>query len=89
MADYDLFSKGLHSLVLGQPIIAEVVMDIEFATFGRKSPDATLNHHVFVTGLARAGTTILTRSLYNTDQFGSLTYRDMPFVLAPNCWSIY
>jgi len=87
MADYNLLSKGLHFLALGQPMIAQAALDIEFATFGRKLSDVTTGHHVFVMGLARAGTTILTRSLHNMSQLGSLTYRDMPFVLAPNCWS--
>lgn len=41
---------------------------------------------VFIAGLARAGTTILLRSLYQTDVFRSLTYRDMPFVLMPGTW---
>ena len=26
-------------------------------------------------------------ALYKTDQFASLTYRDMPFVISPNLWS--
>ncbi len=42
--------------------------------------------HVFVCGLARAGTTIAMRSLYDTGRFSSLTYRDMPFPLMPNFW---
>jgi hypothetical protein len=45
------------------------------------------NRHVFITGLARAGTTVLMRSLYQSGQFRSLTYRDMPFVLMPSTWS--
>ena len=40
-----------------------------------------------MTGLARAGTTILLRELHATEQFGSLRYADMPFVLAPNLWA--
>ena len=44
-------------------------------------------HHIFVSGLARSGTTILLNALYESDEFASLTYRDMPFVLAPNLWS--
>jgi hypothetical protein len=87
MADYNWFSKGLHFLSLGQPMIAEAALDIELSTFGRKLSDVTMGHHVFVTGFPRSGTTILTRHLYDLGQFGSLTYRDMPFVLAPNCWS--
>ncbi len=42
--------------------------------------------HVFISGLARAGTTIFLRALYQTGIFRSLTYRDMPFVLMPNIW---
>lgn len=42
---------------------------------------------MFVAGLARAGTTALLRVLHRTGAFCSLTYRDMPFVLAPNTWA--
>jgi hypothetical protein len=42
--------------------------------------------HVFVSGLARAGTTVLMRRFHATGAYRSLTYRDMPFVLAPNLW---
>jgi hypothetical protein len=42
--------------------------------------------HVFVSGLARAGTTVLMRRFHATGFYRSLTYRDMPFVLAPNLW---
>ena len=41
---------------------------------------------VYVCGLARSGTTMLLRILDEIDAFRSLTYRDMPFVLAPNLW---
>ena len=42
--------------------------------------------HVFVAGLARAGTSVLVRMLHQTGAFSSQTYRDMPFVLAPQFW---
>lgn len=50
--------------------------------------DRKVDHepHVFIAGLARAGTTILMRELYATGNYRSLTYRDMPFPLAPNLW---
>jgi hypothetical protein len=38
-------------------------------------------------GLPAPGTTILMREIHRTGQFGSLTYADMPFVLAPNLWA--
>jgi len=43
--------------------------------------------HVFVAGLARSGTTMLLNAIYQSDQFASLTYDDMPFILAPNFWA--
>jgi hypothetical protein len=42
---------------------------------------------VFIAGLARAGTTILTRLLHDSGDFASLSYRDLPFPLAPNAWA--
>ena len=42
---------------------------------------------LFITGLARSGSTILLNTLYETGQFASLKYSDMPFVVCPNIWS--
>lgn len=42
---------------------------------------------VFITGLPRAGSTILLKSLYTHGNFVSQTYRDMPFVLLPKQWT--
>ena len=86
MTDYGWMSKALHFLALGQPTLAEAALDIELATFEKKLSDVTTGHHVFVMGVPRAGTTILTRSLYDLGHFVSLTYRDMPFVLMPGIW---
>ncbi len=78
--------KVLHRLALGSRPVAEMVHDIERGRFLKRAP-ADEGRHVFVTGLARAGTTILMREIHRTGQFGSLTYADMPFVLAPNSWA--
>lgn len=85
MADYSALDRVLHRLALAAPFRAEMVHDIERGMFLKKAPEDT-GRHVFVTGLARAGTTILMREIHRTGQFGSLTYADMPFVLAPNLW---
>ena len=62
----------------------EVTYDFEsMFTFSKKKNE----NHVFVVGLARSGTTILLNALYESNEFSSLSYRDMPFVLAPNIWS--
>ena len=86
MPDYSSLDRLLHRLVLGSQFRAEMFHDIERGAFLKSSPEDN-GRHVFVTGLARAGTTILMREIYGSGDFGSLTYADMPFVLAPNFWN--
>ncbi|MEO8722863.1 MAG: sulfotransferase [Sphingobium sp.] len=85
MADYSLLDKFLHSFALGSNMRAEMIHDMERGAYLKSAP-ADEGKHVFVTGLARAGTTILMREIHRSDAFGSLSYADMPFVLAPNLW---
>lgn len=86
VAKYDFFSRMLHGLALGNRSIAEVSFSVE-QSIGKFNPALVFHlRHVFISGLARAGTTILMRRFYSTGLFRSLTYRDMPFVLMPNLW---
>ena len=80
--------RVLHRLALGNTILAEMLFDIDQAISKPDAAATALGRHVFVAGLARAGTTILMRRLHSTGAFRSLTYRDMPFVLAPNLWAL-
>lgn len=86
MSDYSALDRILHKVALGAPAVAEMIHDIERGMYLKSAPDISHGRHVFVTGLARAGTTILMREIHASGQFGSLTYADMPFVLAPNFW---
>lgn len=85
MADYSALDRLLHRLALASPMRAEMLHDVERSLYLSSAP-ADEGRHVFVCGLARAGTTILMRELHRSGAFGSLTYADMPFVLAPNLW---
>ena len=85
MADYGPGARALHWMALAQPAVCELQFDLERRLHGAGAPSG--GRHVFVAGLARAGTTVLMRSIHATGVFGSLTYRDMPFVLAPNLWA--
>lgn len=85
MADYSPLDKLLHRVALGSALTAEMLHDVERGLFLKKAPQDE-GRHVFVSGLARAGTTILMREIHGSGMFGSLTYADMPFVLAPNLW---
>lgn len=86
-SDYGLGARLLHRMALGSTMIAEASFDMERLRYGSLARDVSQQKHVFVSGLARAGTTILMREIYQSGLFRSLTYRDMPFVLAPNLWS--
>ncbi len=84
--EYGTLSRFLHRLALGSRAVAETSFDMERMLHPAEPPAADAQP-VFVSGLARAGTTILMRTLYGTGAFRSLTYRDMPFVLMPKLWS--
>ncbi len=84
--EYGVGSRILHQISLGTPFVGEALFDLEKSLYASKLKDEATDRHVFVCGLARAGTTVLMRRLYEGGQFCSLTYRDMPFVLSPNLW---
>ena len=84
MADYSPTDRLLHRLALSSHGVRRLSLDMERALM---KPDGGPDRSVCVTGLARAGTTALMRALYGSGHFASLTYADMPFVLAPNLWA--
>jgi hypothetical protein len=83
---YNAVERALHHLALGSRPIAELSFDVNVFLSSGKNEAEDDDRHVFVSGLARAGTTIIMRRLHETGLFRSLTYRDMPFVLCPNLW---
>lgn len=76
----------LHRVSLSPRFIREISLDIETMVYGKDLKPQTQAKHTFVSGLARSGTTIILRTLYESDEYASLTYADMPFVMAPNSW---
>ncbi len=84
MNNYSWLEQKLHKFALSSQFMREVTFDFESTNI---APLSETGDHVFITGLARSGTTILLNALYNSNTFASLSYADMPFVLAPNLWS--
>ena len=84
----DHFERVWQRLALGNRAVVDVTFDMERAAFA-PWPESTeaADAPVFIAGLARAGTTILTRLLHEQHEMASLTYRDLPFPLAPNGWA--
>lgn len=77
----------LHRIALGSRAVMETSFDLERAMFAKAAGQGIDDRPVFVCGLARAGTSLVTRLLDGSGDFGSLRYRDMPFPLAPNLWA--
>ncbi|MDQ2091596.1 sulfotransferase [Marimonas arenosa] len=85
-SDYTPMEQMMHRVALGNGAVAEMGFALDQLIARPDAEAARIGGHVFVAGLARAGTTVLTRALHESGAFGSLTYRDMPFVLAPTLW---
>ena len=85
---YSDLSQLFHRLVLDNYFLGKKLLGLQI-----KGVDAELGGEgeytrVLVTGLARAGTTALTKSLAERGSFASLDYSNMPVLLAPRLWSI-
>lgn len=71
-------------MVLSSQLMREATFHFESLLF---SFGQIADNHIFVAGLARSGTTILLNEIYESDNFASLSYADMPYVLAPNTFA--
>ena len=88
MNNYSWLEQKLHKFALSSQFMREVTFDLESIIISATSEiEIESENHVFITGLARSGTTILLNALYKSNVFASLSYSDMPFILAPKLWS--
>tara|TARA_Y100000816_G_scaffold291250_1_gene282057 strand:- start:274 stop:1236 length:963 start_codon:yes stop_codon:yes gene_type:complete len=83
MQNFSKIQKFLHDLVLSKKIINKTLFELEKMIYP-KNKDIINHSHVFITGLPRSGTTSLLNFLFSSNEYGSLTYKNMPFVLSPN-----
>lgn len=84
-SDYSDWSMLLHRMILNNSFIGRALFQLERRLFREKLKKEP-QPFVIVTGLARAGTTALTNLLFNSGNFHSLAYNNMPFILSPNIW---
>ena len=85
--DYSEPARLFQQMALGSKAIAELTFDLEKAVYGERAAALDCGPPIFVAGMARAGTTALLRALYAQELFATLTFRDLPFLLAPNIWN--
>ena len=83
MQNYSNIQKFLHDFVLSKKIINKSLFELEKIIY-LQNKDIKNQSHVFITGLPRSGTTSLLNFLFSLDEYASLTYNNMPFILSPN-----
>ncbi|MEI4486191.1 sulfotransferase [Frigidibacter sp. MR17.14] len=84
---YGRADRALHRLAFAGPGLQKALAQVETDRYADRIDLATARRPVFVTSLARAGTTILLEVLARQGEFAAATYRHMPFALAPLMWS--
>ncbi len=86
MSDYSKIAKGLHRFYLGNPFLSKTSFEIEETLYESKFKKNEVLQKVFVTGLARSGTTAFMRTIFQSGVYASLQYANMPFLFLPNLW---
>jgi hypothetical protein len=83
---YSAVDRALHHVAFTLPGVQRTLADLETDLYRRQLATVVSRDEVFVTGVPRAGTTLVLELLYGTGEFASFTYRDMPFILSPLLW---
>lgn len=85
--NYSTLDKILHHVAFGTNWLPKVLAELDTDLHKIESDQLAVPDPVYITGLPRAGTTLILNLLYQTEEFASFTYRDMPFVYSPVLWS--
>lgn len=84
--NYSLVDRALHHVAFSLPLVQRTLGELENDLYRRELAGVASRDELFVTGVPRAGTTLILELLYGTGEFASFTYREMPFILAPLLW---
>lgn len=84
--NYSIVDRILHYIAFSIPFVQKILYDLENDIFKKQLRGVKSQREVFVTGLPRAGTTLVLELLYKTGEFRTFTYRNMPFILSPLLW---
>ena len=84
---YSIAQQMLHKQFLEKGPITELF--INKILKNSKNINLEKHDHIFISGLARSGTTAFLQAIDTTNQFGSLRYKYMPFILNPKLAGFY
>ena len=83
---YSTVDKFFHVLAFSHPLVLKIASQIEDRLFSRSTKAASAPP-IFITSLARGGTTALLNAMHDVPGIATHTYRDMPFLTAPSLWN--
>jgi len=84
---YSTTDKLLHRIAFRCTGIQLNLSELEDSKYSKKLAGISAERPVFITGLPRAGTTLILELCHRLEEFASHCYRDMPFVLLPMMWN--
>lgn len=84
---YSAMAQLFHHLVLDNYHLGKKLLNYQIKGVSSEIQNERKYSRVLITGLARAGTTALTKELAERGPFASLDYSNMPVLLAPKLWS--
>jgi len=84
---YGAADRFAHMLAFSGPRFHRTTAGIDDYVFDKRVGDFEVGPPVFITSLARGGTTSLLNALSEVEGLATHRYRDMPFISAPYLWN--
>ncbi|SBS30685.1 hypothetical protein MAQ5080_01745 [Marinomonas aquimarina] len=84
---YSTGERILHMMAFASPTLQRLAARVDDAAFRLFHRNIEYRPPIFITSLARGGTTALLNALCELPSVASHTYRDMPFITAPYLWN--
>ena len=90
MNRYTFLEKILNEQFLGETDLSKFLFNKLSIDSKRKvNKNKSTYKHIFITGLARSGSTALLNQLFQQEDYGSIFYKHMPFILNPKLANIF
>jgi hypothetical protein len=84
---YGAGDRLIHAVAFASPRLQRRLARLDDSLFARQIADVADNPPIFITSLARGGTTALLNAMHDLPLIGTHRYCDMPFISAPMLWS--
>ncbi|SNT40879.1 sulfotransferase [Tropicimonas sediminicola] len=83
----DVGNKMFHTLAFASPRALRLAAKLDDRLYGTQLSRVRTTPPIFITSLARGGTTAVLNSMHGLPQVATHLYRDMPLITAPMLWS--